>query len=144
MDVDQARQLMARPVPLDLATRAFVVDPDLLVPETKDGMITLGRAFVLARRQAETRLRSARFAHRSAYMRIRRAAERATRAYVDPARLAATMAAFRAAVALAFEDLAARLRPFAPRVAHLADRAAKVVLTVDPATARRPKRRTMA
>jgi hypothetical protein len=138
VNVEDARQLMARAIPVDLATRAFGVDLDLLRSEAKDGMITLGRTFALARRQAEARLRAVRFAHRSAFMRARLAAGRAARAYVDPARLALALTAFRVAVAASCEDLADRLRPFLPRLADLADRAAKAVLTVDPATARRP------
>lgn len=141
MDLVAARALLARPVPVALAARAFGCDPTLLAPLAQEGAVSLHEAFAAARRQAEERLRAVRFARRSAFMRARLAAGRAARAFVDPARLSLALAALRAAVAVSCEDLAARLKPFAPRVAHLAERASKAVLTVDPATTRRPKRR---
>lgn len=140
MDLVAARALLARPVPVALAARAFGCDPTLLAPLAQEGAVSLHEALAAARRQAEERLRSVRFARRSAMMRARRAAERAARAFVDRDRLALAVAALRASTSLACEDLAEKLRPLAPRLADMASRAGQAVLEVDHSDTRRPTR----
>lgn len=141
MDLDAARQLLACPVPVALAAKAFGCQPELLVPLAKDGAVALGEAFRLARRQAEERLRAIRFARRSAMMRARRSNERAARAFISPDRLALVLASLRAATSLACEDLATSLRPLAPRLADLASPAGEAVLEADLIAALRLARR---
>lgn len=144
MTPDDARLLLARPVPLDLAAATFVCDQDLLAPAVKDGMIPLGTAFRLARREAESVVYARRSARRSALVKAQRARERASRSHVDPDVAARALAALRRAAAAICRDLAARLLTDAPRLSDLSDRAAAAVLAVDPATALRPTRRTAA
>ncbi len=141
MNLKDARQFLARPVPVAVAAKAFGCDLALLAPLMKDGLVILGEAFRLARRQAEARLRAVRFARRSAYMKGRRAAERAARAFVHRVHSARALKALRQAVASSCAALSYRLRPVAPRLADLAARAGEAVLEADPAAVLRPARR---
>ncbi len=141
MDLDAARALLVRPVPLALAARAFGCSPELLAPFAKDGAVSLGHAFAAARRQAEACLRAVRRAHRSALMVARRAAERTARAFTPVDRLVLVLAALRAAMAASCAALADRLRPLAPRLADLVARAGQAVIETDPAVGWRIARR---
>jgi hypothetical protein len=143
MDLQDARQLLARPVPVDLAAKAFGTHPDNLAPAVQEGLIALGDAFRLARREAEGRLRAVRRSRRSQMMVARRGAERAARAFVDRHRLALALAALRAAVVASCNALADRLLPYAPRLADLALRAGRAAFEADPAIALRPARRAV-
>lgn len=143
MNLEDGRQLLALPVPLALAARAFCYSLVLLAPAVEDGQMALGEAFRLARRQAEECLRAIRFAHRSVLMISRRAAEWAACAFVGTDRLAFALVAHKAALAASCDDLTDRLPAIAARLADLAQRVAQAVVEADLAAIVRPTQRDL-
>lgn len=117
MTQQEARALMARPVPLAVAAGLLNVPPDALGAVASAEPVTLARAWRAMRRDLESRLAQVRATRRAAYMRARRAVERAARAAVRRDRAQAAVAAFADAVAVKLDGMAATLTGASPRLA---------------------------
>lgn len=127
MDETQARALLSRPIPPGIAAELLCVPPDTFTAAARGATLTLGTAWTLARRYHESALHKARAARRGRYMAARRAAERAARSLIEPADLAAVLAALGAAVAAILDGLAVAIAGTSARLSDRLDGARRAV-----------------
>lgn len=141
MTEGEARALMARPLDVIEAAALLAVPVDVLAGLASAGAITLAEAWRAMRRDLEARLAEVRAARRGAYMRRRRAVERAARAVLDRDRAAAALAALSRAVVRVLDALALILTGFDLRLGERLPRiAAAVAETARDAAALRTRR----